>query len=221
MIEDTAEDTGLPFSNKSWVEPSEPDTLAWASMVSIVAIATLSGLLFNPASAADWGYDSETTEQKPPAQTERPQTERPRAETHRLPSGKSTFRTRDVEELRAKPQTLELPPQGPGDKPAGKSGKPGKPPVQNAPEVDSQDEPADTSSVTRPEAVKNWIELLGLAAPLSDPEHLAPYPDFSKALTVEQKNRFAEMVTTMLSEQDPDVSSITTFKAKFHLVKTQ
>jgi hypothetical protein len=194
-------------------------------MVSTAAIAWLSGLVFNPAFAADWGYDSETPEHKPPVQTERPQTERPRAETRRLPSGKSTFRKRDVEELRAKPQTLELP-QEPGEqatrtKPVGKSNKPGLPaskgkePVQDAPEVDGSettgDEPVGTSSIARPEAVQNWIELLGLAAPLSDPEHLAPYPDFSKALTAEQKNRFAEMVTSMFSEQDPDVSSITTF----------
>jgi len=160
-----------------------------------LSLFLLTGPFVQRSFAADWGYDNDT-----PGQTAEPSTERGSAVPTQRPKGKGTFRDRDVHELRAKPQTLDSL-ATPPDKT--KSGGKVSPAKSTRPEE-------DPATATRPEPVKTWLEILGLVAPLSDPEELAPYPDFSKALTAEQRDRFAEMVSTMLSEQ-PETTSVTAF----------
>lgn len=156
----------------------------------------LTGPAVQPTFAGDWGYDNDT-----PGQTSEPSTERGLPVPSQRPKGNGTFRGRDVHELRAKPQTLESLEEEAKAKASPAKGKGAKAPPQAE---------EDQASASRPEPVKTWLDILGLAAPLSDPEELAPYPDFSKALTAEQRDRFAEMVSTMLSEQ-PETGSVTTF----------
>lgn len=157
-----------------------------------LGLLLVTGQIAQPTAAADWGYDNDAPATAEPAYqfpTQRPA----------QPKGKSTFRDRDVHELRAKPQALDslVAP----DKAKSKSTGPGA-------DVDTQEK--DLASVAQPEPVKTWLEILGLVAPLSDPEELAPYPDFSKTLEGEQRDRFAEMVATLLSEQ-PETGSVTSF----------
>lgn len=161
-----------------------------------LSLLLLTGPAVQATFAADWGYDNDT-----PGQTPEPSTERGLPVPSQRPKGTGTFRGRDMHELRAKPQTLDSLEEG-----AKSKSTPAKP---KGAKVPSQPE-EDQASVARPEPVKTWLEILGLAAPLSDPEELAPYPDFSKALTADQRDRFAEMVTTMLGET-PETGSATAF----------
>lgn len=157
-----------------------------------LSLLLVTGQIAQPTAAADWGYDNYAPATPEPAY---------QFPTHRpaQPKGKSTFRDRDVHELRAKPQTLDslVAP----DKEKSKSKGPG---------ARDEKQQEDLASVAQPEPVKTWLEILGLVAPLSDPDELAPYPDFSKTLAGEQRDRFSEMVATLLSEQ-PETGSVTSF----------